>query len=247
MEPLPASGSSSQGGLPRSAFFDRMWPYTRVDAMLQGIFFDIDDTLYSTTAFAERARRASIDQLIRMGLDIDAEEGYQELMEVIAEFSSNYGGHYGKFLNRQSEATLRGHHQGLLIAGAVVAYHETKSCHLKAFEDVLETLKLLSTGTNLLLGIITSGLRIKQSEKLVRLGVWPFLDQNAIFITDEVGIGKPNPKLYQRACEAFDLDPANVMYVGDNPIHDVHPANQVGMVSVWHKREGKHYVPSQDR
>lgn len=208
--------------------------------MLQGIFFDIDDTLYSTTAFAERARRASIEQLIRMGLDIDPEDGYQELVEVIREFSSNYGGHYGKFLNRQPESALRGKHHGLLIAGAVVAYHETKFRHLKAFDDVLETMKLLATGTDLVLGIITSGLRIKQSEKLVRLGVWPFLDQKAIFITDEVGIGKPNPKLYRRACDAMDLDPAKVMYVGDNPVNDVHPANQTGMVSVWNKRKGRH-------
>lgn len=208
--------------------------------MLQGIFFDIDDTLYSTTAFAERARRASIEQMIRMGLDIDPEEGYQELVEVIREFSSNYGGHYGKFLNRQPESALRGKHLGLLIAGAVVAYHETKFRYLKAFDDVLETMKLLATGSDLVLGIITSGLRIKQSEKLVRLGVWPFLDQNAIFITDEVGIGKPNPKLYRRACDAMGLDPAKVMYVGDNPVNDVHPANQTGMVSVWNKREGRH-------
>ena len=208
--------------------------------MLKGIFFDIDDTLYSTTAFAEQARRASIEQMIQMGLDIDPDAGYQELMEVIREFSSNYGGHYGKFLSRQPEEALRGKHQGMLIAGAVVAYHETKSRHLKAFEDVFETMKLLSSGTDLILGIITSGLRIKQSEKLVRLGLWPFLDQNAIFITDEVGIGKPNPKLYSRACEAMGLEPSQVMYVGDNPVNDVHPANQVGMVSVWNKREGRH-------
>lgn len=208
--------------------------------MLQGIFFDIDDTLYSTTAFAERARRASIEQMIRMGLNIDPEEGYQELMEVIREFSSNYGSHYGKFLSRQSEAATRGKHHGLLIAGAVMAYHETKSHHLKPFPDALDLIRDLSTGTDLMLGIVTSGLRIKQSEKLVRLGLWPFLDQGAIFITDEVGIGKPNPKLYRRACDFVGLDPKNVMLVGDNPVNDVHPANEVGMITVWNRREGRH-------
>ena len=86
--------------------------------MIKGIFFDIDDTLFSTTRFAEEARRSSIDAMVRMGLKIDPEEGYRELREVIEEFSSNYGAHYDKFLSRQSPEALAGTNPTLLAAAA---------------------------------------------------------------------------------------------------------------------------------
>ncbi len=206
---------------------------------LDAIFFDIDDTLFSTTRFAETARRASIRAMITLGLKVDEEEAYRELMEVIREFSSNYGNHYDKLLNRLPTLALIGTSRSLLIAAAVVAYHETKFRELSTYEDVLEAMKLLAK-TRLKLGIITSGLRIKQAEKIIRLQVWPYIDHQAIFITDEVGIGKPNPKLYRKACELAGVDPTRCMYVGDHPLHDIDPANEVGMMTVWNRRQGRH-------
>ena len=50
---------------------------------LDAIFFDVDDTLFSTTRFAETARRNSIRAMINLGLDVDFEEAYRELLEVI--------------------------------------------------------------------------------------------------------------------------------------------------------------------
>ena len=169
---------------------------------LQAIFFDIDDTLFSTTGFAEKARRASIARMVEMGLRVPEEFAYRELLEVISEFSSNYGAHYNKLLSRMPREALAGTHPSLLVAGAVIAYHETKFRELSAYEDVTEALRLIHAKTDLRLGSISSGLRIKQAEKIVRTGVWRYVDPRGIFITDEVGIGKPNPKLYWRACAA---------------------------------------------
>ena len=36
-------------------------------------------------------------------------------------------------------------------------------------------------------------------QKLLRLGVYPYLSPDAIFISDQIGIGKPNPKIYLKA------------------------------------------------
>ncbi len=38
---------------------------------LDAIFFDIDDTLFSTSVFADKARRAAIDAMIQAGLSAD--------------------------------------------------------------------------------------------------------------------------------------------------------------------------------
>ncbi len=206
---------------------------------LDGIFFDIDDTLFSTTGFAEQARRNSIRAMIQMGLEADAEQVYRELEDVIDEFSSNYGGHYDKLLMRLEPQALQGCHPSLLVAAAVAAYHDTKFRELSAYEDVLQAFRRLAK-TDLVLGIISSGLRIKQAEKIVRLKIWPFVNPHAVFITDEIGIGKPNPKLFQKACEVMGLEPRYTMYVGDHPRSDVDAANRAGLISVWNRREGKH-------
>mgnify|MGYP001288899231 FL=1 len=61
----------------------------------------------------------------------------------------------------------------------------------------------------------------------------------AIFISHQVGISKPNPKLYQRACTDLNLRPSECLYVGDNPHLDIDPANEIGMVTVLVSREDR--------
>ena len=71
-----------------------LWSGKFVTRELDAIFFDLDDTLFSTSRFAETARRASVDAMCLVGLRMDAEEVMQELREVVAEFSSNFDQHF---------------------------------------------------------------------------------------------------------------------------------------------------------
>jgi putative hydrolase of the HAD superfamily len=198
--------------------------------VLRAIFFDIDDTLFSTSEFAEKARRNSIREMTRNGLKMDPEEALKELNEVITEFSSNYSHHFDKLLKRVPTTLYAGLNPAILIAAAVVGYHNTKK-ELTPYPDVVEAFEILSK-TDLILGIITAGLEIKQAEKLVRLGLVKYLTPTAIFISDQIGISKPNVKLYKTACSSLGLDPRTVMYIGDNPTNDIDPPNRLGMVTV---------------
>ncbi len=206
---------------------------------LHAIFFDIDDTLYSTTQFAARARRNAIEAMVEAGLEAEVDEVLQELRETIAEFSSNYNRHYDQLLKRMPPHTYAKVNRALLIAAGVVAYHRTKDELLRPYEDVLRGVQALAR-EDLTLGIITSGLEIKQAEKLVRLGLTPYLDRRAIFISEQIGIDKPNPKLYLRACREVGLAPAACMYVGDHPDKDVGPPKSLGMTTVLSRRDGKY-------
>ena len=137
---------------------------------LKAVFFDIDDTLYSTHSFAMRARGASVDAMIAMGLRADRRTVLRELNEVVQEFSSNYEHHFDKLLSRLPlEATL-GLSFPLVISAAVVAYHETKFRELTAYDDVTEVMRILHK-TGVTLGIISSGITLKQAEKIVRLRI----------------------------------------------------------------------------
>jgi putative hydrolase of the HAD superfamily len=205
---------------------------------LRALFLDVDDTLYSTSEFAATARRAALDAMIRHGLKMSLDDAYAELSEVIAEFGSNYTNHYDRLLRRLPASALPPGNSAILVAAAVGAYHDTKYRSLFPFRDVPEVLERLATATDLKLGVITEGLEIKQAEKLVRLGITKHLAPEAIFISDQIGISKPNTKLYLRACRAVDVAPEETMYVGDHPVNDIAPAKAIGMIAVRHRWQG---------
>ncbi len=207
---------------------------------IKAILFDIDDTLYSTSRFADLARLNSVNAMIKAGLKYDVDQSMQELKEVIDEFGSNYEHHYDRLLLRIPKETYEGINPAIIVAAGIIAYHKTKNNSLKPHKDVTVTLKKLSK-MGIILGIITAGLKIKQAEKLIRLGLLKYINPEAIFITDQIGIGKPNIKLYKYVCDSLGFPPQSCMYVGDNPITDIDPPNKLGMITVLHRRGGKYH------
>ncbi len=208
-------------------------------AMVKAIFFDIDDTLYSTSVFAEKARRSAVEAMIEVGVKTDPEILYQELQEVIHEFSPNYENHFDKLLLRIPPEAVAGVNPALIVAAGMVAYHETKFRELRPFDGVLEVMQDLAR-TDLIRGVITHGTTIKQAEKIVRLKLYPYLTPDAVFISDQIGISKPNIKIYQRALESVGVPPQEAVYVGDNPEMDIDPPNEIGMITIRHRQSGKY-------
>ncbi len=205
---------------------------------LKAIFFDVDDTLCATTKFARHARRNAVRAMIEAGLCLDEELVFAELEEVISEFSTNYEHHFDKLLLRFGDEHTAHLNRALVVAAGIAAYHDTKFSELKPFPGVHELFAGLKDA-GLRLGIITHGLAVKQAEKLIRLELLPYLDPEAIFISDQIGISKPNPKLYLTALNALALEPREAMYVGDNPAHDIAPPGSLGMITVWARTAAK--------
>lgn len=214
---------------------------------LRAIFFDIDDTLYSTSEFAALARRQAIENMRAHGFRMATEDALRELAEIVAEFSSNYEQHFNKLLRRVPRHYWEGINETVLIAAAVVGYHETKFRELRPHEDAADVLRLLRQQTSLKLGVVTSGIAIKQAEKLVRLGLVNLFERDGIFISDEIGISKPNPKLWLRACTAFGVRPSECIYVGDRPRLDIDPCNRIGMITVLNKRTTRQHEAGETR
>lgn len=63
------------------------------------------------------------------------------------------------------------------------------------------------------------------------------LGADAMLISDEIGIQKPDPAFFARVCEVAEAQPDQVIYVGDRVDNDVRPAAAAGMVAV-HLRRG---------
>jgi putative hydrolase of the HAD superfamily len=59
------------------------------------------------------------------------------------------------------------------------------------------------------------------------LGLAAHLD--ALVVSAEVGVRKPAPEIFLRACDELGVDPAAALFVGDDLRHDVQGAAGVGM------------------
>jgi putative hydrolase of the HAD superfamily len=60
-----------------------------------------------------------------------------------------------------------------------------------------------------------------------------------ILASENVGVEKPNPKIFNIALEQAELKANEVLFVGDSPISDYFGATNVGMKAVLIDREGK--------
>jgi putative hydrolase of the HAD superfamily len=68
-------------------------------------------------------------------------------------------------------------------------------------------------------------------EVLFDTGVSHLFD--AVIISADVGLRKPNPRIFQRMLEMLDLAPGDLLFVGDTPEHDVMGASRAGMKTAW--------------
>jgi HAD superfamily hydrolase (TIGR01549 family) len=55
----------------------------------------------------------------------------------------------------------------------------------------------------------------------------------AIIISAEVGLRKPNPRIYRQMLEMLRLDASEVLFVGDTPREDVAGPQEAGMQTAW--------------
>jgi putative hydrolase of the HAD superfamily len=209
--------------------------------VLRLITFDVDDTLYSSTDFARLARENALKAMLAAGLKSDLPALQTELDEIVQEFTSNDEHHFDRLLCRIPESQLDGINPAVLIAAGVTAYHDTVHDSLRAYEDALECIKKLH-GLGYKLGVISQGYTVKQAVKLVRLRILPFLEKKAIFLSDQIGTSKSNPKFYSRSAERFGVPSKECMHIGDRPDRDIDPANEAGWVTVLNRRTGRYHA-----
>ncbi len=191
--------------------------------MIKAILFDIDNVLYNSSYQVEMARRAAVEAMIKTAnWTMTVEEGMEKLEEIVRRYGSNFNKHYDMLVgNRRDKYKI--------VAAGVVAYHNTKRLYLKPYDDTIPTLtRLKNSGYRV--GVVTDGLAVKQWEKLVRLGLQDMFD--TVVVSEEAGVEKPDPAIFEKACEELEVMPEDCVYVGDRLDTDILGANRVGMTTV---------------
>lgn len=81
------------------------------------------------------------------------------------------------------------------------------------------------------LALLTNGPSDIQRRKLASTGLEDCFD--AVVVSGELGIGKPDPRAFLHAADAVGLPPSEVVMVGDSWERDVAGAVGAGMSAVW--------------
>lgn len=113
-----------------------------------------------------------------------------------------------------------------LVDTAMAVFAQARNA-VTLFDDVLPVFAQLHTHWQL--GAITNGTTDLSATPLV-----PYFATS--FSSFQFGVAKPDPTIFLAACADLQLMPHEVVYVGDDPVCDIHGAQHVGMQAVWMNR-----------
>jgi len=102
------------------------------------------------------------------------------------------------------------------------------------FEDALSTLAALKQ-RGFLLGVVTNRqyggpLFIEDMENF---GLLDYFEERTVAISTDLGVRKPNAKIFMYALDALNVSPTEAVMVGDSLAADVVGAKQLNMIAVW--------------
>lgn len=208
---------------------------------VEGVLFDVDDTLVDTrAAFAEAIAAAS-----RVWLPHLPEERYDE---VLALWRSDPNGHYRAYTRGEvdfdAQRMARANELQATFGGELLddaAYVDWKDLFWGTFEEawaafddsraVVDTL----VGAGVRVGSLSNARVELQTRKLAAAGL---PDVPLLVGVDTLGFGKPDPRVFAEACSRLGTDPARTAYVGDELDVDARAALAAGLVGVWLDRPG---------
>ncbi|UOR04345.1 HAD family hydrolase [Hymenobacter aerilatus] len=206
---------------------------------LTTLLFDLDDTLFDHAGTARAALQASTVQfssLATVPLD-DLYARYSELLEEMHPRVLAGEIHYLDARRLRFQQLLAPYH----VLDSETATEEFVGLHYDHYRRLrrpvagavalLEALK-----PRYQIGIITNNRTAEQQDKLAFLGLTNLVD--ALITSEDVGVPKPDPRIFQAALERLHALPEETVLVGDNWTADVLGARAVGIRPVWLKRFG---------
>lgn len=99
------------------------------------------------------------------------------------------------------------------------------------FPGVTETLSHLQARYRL--GLVSNGRTRGQMAKIEACNIKRFF--SSICISESVGCKKPDEAIFRECLDELSVQPAEAVFVGDNPVVDIEPAIRLGMLAFWVK------------
>lgn len=204
------------------------------------VFFDLDDTLYDhLVPFREAVREVLAPEEDKLD--------YAELFYTVRHHSDLL---WPKYLSGELELEetrvmrleLAFADYGLPLsreqAAQIQASYISRQYSIELIEGVAEQLQRFIRRDHPV-GIITNGPQEHQMAKLRGLGIDRIIPQEMIFISDAVGLAKPDPAIFAHVNKVTGTRPENCLYVGDTWANDVVGALAAGWRVCWYNPRGR--------
>ncbi|MBR0278177.1 MAG: HAD family hydrolase [Clostridia bacterium] len=208
--------------------------------MIKGVVFDLDHTLFDRYSTLRKIAPAMIEGFgDKISCGVDAEKFADALVSADKKHI-----HFGfeKVIEYLYKAGIFKNPISVEEYTEVLYKNFAKVAVPFSFtESVLE--KLLEQGYKL--GLITNGRSKIQSAKIGLLGIEKYFDE--IIISGDLGIHKPDRRIFDIFAKKINLNPCEMLYVGDNPVNDVDASRKAGYIPVWVKTTGEWLFPEIER
>lgn len=187
---------------------------------VRGIVFELDDTLLDQKAWMvskleqtwheEKAILPARTMFLSMALQIIEEGNSEQLFDVLC-----------LQLDLDEEIRLR----------LIEIYCRARPGDCPLYNDVPVTLyQLRRLGYRI--GILSDDLPTSQRQKLDVCGLLPLID--ALVLTAELGMQKPDPAVFEECTRLLDLPPEQIVMVGNNLFRDVQGSHDAGYRHAFH-------------
>ena len=200
--------------------------------MINGVIFDIDGTLYSYIENHKRALKI-LCKFTEKNLNVSEEkflEVYCEAREIIKSRLSDGGALHSRVLFFQTALELLGKNPFCHILEMYQIYWDSFLAEMKLFDGAAEFIyKLKDAGKKI--SVCTDMTAHIQYRKIERLGLNNFID--FMVSSEETGLEKPSPKMFELALKKMNLAAEEVAYFGDSPDRDIEGAAHVGIKPFW--------------
>jgi putative hydrolase of the HAD superfamily len=238
---------------------------------IRAVLFDLDNTLLLESDSTERALRDASAAIGRIGADVEilasaARDAAEQMFGESSVFA--YADTMGIWWGEALWGEFLGETPGLqamrtfvpafrrrvwtgalasvgiddqrLIEAAVDAFRSARRRNQLVDPEAEAVVRDLARDHRL--ALVTNGAPDVQREKLSHTALAPLFE--VIVISAEIGVGKPDPRIFEAALASLELAPNDAVMIGDSLARDIAGAQAAGLRAIWIDRASRENVPA---
>ena len=197
---------------------------------IDAISLDLDDTLWPVVPALVKAEQAMHQWLAARApatAALCSIDRIREIRVLVAMANADRAHDMGWL---RLESLRRALHEGgddpALAVGAFNVFLDGRQ-RVSLYDDVVQVLQRWKARYKLV--AVTNG-----NADIDRIGIGRYFD--ATVAAHELGVGKPDPRIFEHACDRVGLAPSRVLHAGDDLELDVHGARAAGLHAAWIRR-----------